>query len=129
MSERSPQTGVDGGVLADRVDCEPPAILGLTTTELMIVAVFVGLICLPVLVVFGALIGLTNIALSLTGFAFMGGIWLGSVIFRKLKRGRPHGYYQVRFSILAQRTFGGNRFLLRSGRWDLGRNQTPRHTE
>ena len=37
------------GVLADRVDGEPPAILGLTTSELLMVALITGLVLLPLL--------------------------------------------------------------------------------
>ncbi len=110
------------GVLADRVDGEPPAILGLSTSEILIVSGVVGLVCLPATLLLGAMFGAVQIALGLTGFLFLGGVYGGSVIFRRLKRGRPIGYYQVRLAILMQRMFGGNKFILRGGSWDLGRS-------
>ncbi len=109
------------GVLADRVDGEPPAVLGLSTTELLIVSGGVGLVCLPAILLLGAMFGALDIALGLTGFAFLTGVYGGSVIFRRLKRGRPLGYYQVRLAILWQRLFGGHWFILRDGPWDIGR--------
>lgn len=109
------------GVLADRVDGEPPAILGLTTSELLMLALLLGLAGLPLLITAAALLGLIDIALPLTGFAFLGGMVGGSALFRRLKRGRPHGYYQVRFAIWWERLFGGNRFILRTGAWSVGR--------
>ncbi len=109
------------GVLADRVDAEPPAILGLTTSELLMLSLVVGLVCLPSIIIVAALLGLIDVVLPLTGFAFLGGMALGAVIFRRLKRGRPHGYYQVRFAIWRERIAGGNRFILRSGPWSVGR--------
>ena len=122
MAPHNPSTNgrAAGAVLADRVDGEPPAIFGLSTTELLIVSLCVAA-ALPLLLGLGALVGLFKVILPLTGFAFLGGIWLGALVFRHLKRGRPLGYYQVRFAILAQRTLGGHRFILRSGPWDLGR--------
>ena len=104
------------GVLADRVDGEPPAILGLTTSELLLVSLVTGLILL-----ISFAFGLGSIALSLTGFLFMCGLYGGAVIFRRLKRGRPQGHYQVMFAVLLQRLFGGRAFMLRSGYWSIGR--------
>ena len=109
------------GVLADRVDGEPPAILGLTTTEVLMVSLGVGLVLLPLVVLISLAVGLGKFALAATGFLFLGGVYVGSVILRRLKRGRPQGHYQVMFSVLMQRLFGGNTFLLRSGTWSLGR--------
>jgi conjugative transfer region protein (TIGR03750 family) len=109
------------GVLADRVDGEPPAILGLTTTEVLMVSLTVGVVLLPLVVAVSLVLGLGDFALAATGFFFMGGVYAGSVIFRRLKRGRPQGHYQVMFAVLMQRLFGGNKFMLRSGPWSLGR--------
>ncbi len=109
------------GVLADRVDGEPPAILGLTTTEVLMVSIGVGLGLLPLVLLISLAVGLGPVALSLTGFFFLGGVYAGSVVLRRLKRGRPQGYYQVMFSVLMQRLFGGNTFLLRNGPWSIGR--------
>ncbi len=113
---------LEHGVLADRVEAEPPAILGLTTSELLMLSLVVGLVCLPSIIIVAALLGLIDFVLPLTGFAFLGGMALGAVIFRRLKRGRPHGYYQVRFAIRWERLAGGNRFILRSGPWSVGRS-------
>ncbi len=113
------------GVLADRVDGEPPVVLGLSATEILIVSVVVGLVCLPAVLLLGALFGALDVALGLTGFLFLVGVYGGSMIFRRLKRGRPLGYYQVRLAILGQRLFGGDRFILRSGSWDVGRTARP----
>ena len=109
------------GVLADRVDGEPPAILGLTTSELLLVSLVTGLILLPLILLISFAFGLGSIALSLTGFLFMCGLYGGAVIFRRLKRGRPQGHYQVMFAVLLQRLFGGRAFMLRSGYWSIGR--------
>jgi conjugative transfer region protein (TIGR03750 family) len=114
------------GVLADRVDGEPPAILGLTTSELLLVSVTTGLVLLPVLLATAFALDIGHGMLAATGFVFMGGVYVGSMIFRKLKRGHPMGHYQVKFAVLLQRLFGGNKFLLRSGYWSLGRTMSPR---
>ena len=103
----------------------PPAILGLTTTEVLMLSLTVGLILLPLLVVVSLAIGLGDVVLALTGFIFMGGVYVGSIIFRRLKRGRPQGHYQVMFAVLMQRLFGGDKFMLRSGPWALGRTLEP----
>ncbi|GEM_PF-1992310 len=109
------------GVLADRVDGEPPAILGLTTSELLLVSLTTGLVLLPLILLVSFAFGLGSVALSLTGFLFMCGMYIGSIIFRRLKRGRPQGHYQVMFAVLLQRLFGGRAFMLRSGYWSIGR--------
>ena len=113
------------GVLADRVDGEPPAILGLTTSELLLVALIAGLVLLPVLLAIAFAIDIVSVMLAATGFLFMGGVTIGALILRKLKRGRPMGYYQVRFAVWLQRGFGGQAFLLRAGRWSIGRTRAP----
>lgn len=113
---------MDRAILADRVDGEPPAILGLSTTELLIVTAAVGVVVIPLLVAIGLLVGQLALALAGTGFFFLGGVYGGSIIFRRLKRGRPHGYYQIRAAILAQRWLGTRTFILRGGHWDVGRN-------
>lgn len=110
------------GVLADRVDGEPPVILGLTTSEILLVALIVGLVLLPLVLLVAAAAGLGSLALSLTGFAFLGGVYTGSAILRRLKRGRPLGHYQVMVAVAMQRAFGGDKFMLRSGPWSLGRS-------
>jgi conjugative transfer region protein (TIGR03750 family) len=115
----------DLGVLADRVDGEPPAILGLTTSELLLVSVATGLVLLPLLLVLALAIDAASILLSLTGFIFMAGVVLGATVLRRLKRGHPVGHYQVKFAVLMQRLFGGRRFMLRSGHWSLGRTRQP----
>ena len=112
-------------MLADRVDGEPPAILGLTTSELLLVALTTGLVLLPLLLAIAAAVDIGSVVLALTGFIFMAGIYVGALIFRRLKRGHPMGHYQVKFAVLMQRLFGGNRFLLRSGYWSLGRTRHP----
>jgi len=118
--EKPPQTQAFG-VLADRVDGEPPAILGLTTSELLLVSLVTGLVLLPLVLLISFAFGLGSVALSLTGFLFMCGMYGGSILFRKLKRGRPQGHYQVMFAVLLQRLFGGRAFMLRSGHWSIGR--------
>jgi len=123
--ERQADPAETYGVLADRVDGEPPAILGLTTTELMMVSAAVGLVLLPLVVGTSFIFGLGQTMLALTGFIFMAGIYGGSILFRKLKRGRPQGHYQVQFAVLVQRVFGGEKFMLRSGPWSIGRTRHP----
>lgn len=125
MSSESSQPTQGFGVLADRVDGEPPAILGLTTSELLLVALTTGLVLLPLLLAIAAAVDIGSVVLALTGFIFMAGIYVGALIFRRLKRGHPMGHYQVKFAVLMQRLFGGNRFLLRSGYWSLGRTRHP----
>jgi len=111
------------GVLADRVDSEPPAILGLTTSELLLVSLTTGLVLLPLILLIAFAFGLGNVALSLTGFMFLSGLYVGATIFRRLKRGRPQGHYQVMFAVWMQRLFGGRAFMLRSGYWSIGRSR------
>ena len=123
-SEQHPPTQAFG-VLADRVDGEPPAILGLTTSELLLVSVTTGLVLLPVLLAIAFALDIGHGMLGATGFVFMGGVYVGAMIFRRLKRGHPMGHYQVKFAVLLQRHFGGHTFLLRSGVWSLGRTRYP----
>jgi len=124
-SEQHPPTQAFG-VLADRVDGEPPAILGLTTSELLLVSVTTGLVLLPLLLAIAFALEIGHGMLAATGFVFMGGVYVGSMLFRKLKRGHPMGHYQVKFAVILQHLFGGNKFLLRSGYWSLGRTKCPR---
>ena len=131
MIQRSYKEQADDGaygVLADRVDGEPPIILGLTTSEILLVALVVGLVLLPLVLLVAAAVGLGSLALSLTGFAFLGGVYIGSVVLRRLKRGRPLGHYQVMAAVAMQRAIGGDKFMLRSGPWSLGRTvgRSPR---
>ena len=125
MASEPPDPTQPFGVLADRVDGEPPAILGLTTSELLLVSLTTGLVLLPLLMALAAALGLGQGMLAATGFVFMGGVYVGARLFRRLKRGRPIGHYQVRFAVLLQRLWGGNRFMLRSGHWSIGRSRGP----
>ena len=124
MSDRQPPTAIQG-VLADRVDGEPPAILGLTTSELLMVALITGLVLLPLLLAIAFVINVVSTVLMATGFIFLGGVYCGALILRRLKRGRPMGHYQVRFAVLMQRLFGGRAFLLRAGPWSISRTRAP----
>ena len=71
-------------MLADRVDGEPPAIPGLTTSELLLVALTTGLVLLPLLLAIAAAVDIGSVVLALTGFIFMAGIYVGALIFRRL---------------------------------------------
>lgn len=125
MSSDTPLPTPTTGILADRVDGEPPAILGLTTSELLLVALATGLVLLPLLLAIAMAVDVGSVVLAATGFIFMGGVMVGAMIFRRLKRGRPMGHYQVRFTVGLQRLFGGRTFLLRSGHWSIGRTRYP----
>jgi len=48
------------GVLADRVDSEPPAILGLTTSELLLVSLTTGLVLLPLILLIAFAFGIPS---------------------------------------------------------------------
>jgi conjugative transfer region protein (TIGR03750 family) len=122
MSDR-PEASSGYGVLADRVDGEPPAILGLTTSELLLVFSVTVLVVLPVLVALAWGFGVGTIILAAAGFIVLGGVYVGAWIFRRLKRGRPQGHYLVMAAVLRQRVLGGRRFMLRSGHWSLGRTR------
>ncbi|HHI71486.1 MAG TPA: DUF3487 family protein [Rhodobacteraceae bacterium] len=115
-----PATPPETTVLADRVDGDPPAVLGLTTSEVMMVAAVSGLVVLPLAMTLAiALFGL--MALALTGFLFLGSFYLGSVLFRRIKRNKPLDHYKVKTMVLWQRLSGEGPFLLRAGPWAVGR--------
>jgi len=112
-------------VLADRVDGDPPAVLGLTTSEVMMVAVVCGFVVLPVALILGvALFGM--LALAFAGFLFLASFYLGSVLFRRIKRNKPLDHYKVKTLVWWQRVSGEGPFLLRAGPWSAGRSVRPR---
>ena len=89
------------------------------------VALITGLVLLPLLLAIAFAIELVSLMLAATGFLFLGGVTVGALILRKLKRGRPMGHYQVRFAVWRQRLFGGQAFMLRAGPWSIGRTRYP----
>ena len=87
MSSEPHQPASASGVLAARVDGEPPAILGLTTSELLLVCLTTGLVLLPLLLAVAVAIDAGSIVLAASGFIFMSGVYVGALAFRRLKRG------------------------------------------
>lgn len=110
--------------VADRMNEEPSIFKGCSTTELLVIVVAATVFWLPVCMIVGLLFGAMVMGLGATGVCVVGTAVLGAGFFQKLKAGRPDGYYQQRLRIfLARNKLMSSPFILRSGAWDLGRNE------
>ena len=110
--------------VADRMNEEPSIFKGCSTTELLAIVVAAAAFWLPVCLIVGFVFGAITMGLGATGVCVVGTVVLGAGFFQKLKAGRPDGYYQQRLRILlAEKKLVISPFVLRSGAWDLGRNE------
>lgn len=108
--------------LADRVNAEPPILRGCSSSELLMLVVGGVMFWVPMGVLLGWLAGAVLAALGIAGVGIIFTVWLAATAFQRIKRGRPHGYYQQRIVVfLHDIHLYPNRFIRRSGVWDIGR--------
>lgn len=96
-------------VIASNVNNEPVVFRGCTTSEMLGVFAVSCLIVLPVFITAGVMMG--NLGLMI-GAAMMGILFvslIGLSLLGGVKRGKPEGYYQHRWSLLSSRYFGGKK--------------------
>ncbi len=112
-------------ILADRLNVEPSIFRGCTSSELGIIVTLAVLIWLPISVLLAWGLGAASMGLGIAGVAIVATVVISASIFQRLKRGRPHGYYQQRF-IMGLSTLGlrSSPFINRNGYWAIGRNKS-----
>ncbi len=112
-------------ILADRLNVEPAIFRGCTSSELGIIVTLAVLIWLPISVLLAWGLGAASMGLGIAGVAIVATVIINASLFQRLKRGRPHGYYQQRF-IIGLSTFGfrSSPFINRNGSWAIGRSKT-----
>ena len=110
-------------ILADRLNAEPAIFKGCSSSELGIIVGVAGLIWLPVSLLLAGLLGAVTMGFGLAGVGVVGTVMVMASLFQRLKRGRPDGHYQQRFSIwLSDHGLRRSPFIRRSGAWDIGRS-------
>ncbi len=110
-------------VLADRLNVEPAIFKGCSSSELGIIVGVAALFWLPVSLLLAGLLGAVTMGFGLAGVGVVGTVMVMASLFQRLKRGRPDGHYQQRFSIwLSDRGLRRSPFIRRSGAWDIGRS-------
>ena len=112
-------------ILADRLNVEPTIFRGCSSSELGIIVTLAVLIWLPISVLLAWGLGAASMGLGIAGVAIVATVVITASIFQRLKRGRPHGYYQQRF-IMGLSTLGlrSSPFINRNGSWTIGRSKT-----
>ena len=111
-------------ILADRLNVEPAIFRGCSSSELGIIVTLAVLIWLPISVLLAWGLGAASMGLGIAG-VIVATVVISASIFQRLKRGRPHGYYQQRF-IIGLSTLGlrSSPFINRNGSWTIGRSKT-----
>ena len=110
-------------ILADRLNAEPAIFKGCSSSELGIIVGVAALIWLPVSLLLAGLLGAVTMGFGIAGVGVVGTVIVMASLFQRLKRGRPDGHYQQRFSIwLSDCGLRRSPFVRRSGAWDIGRS-------
>ena len=110
-------------ILADRLNAEPAIFKGCSSSELGIIVVLAALIWLPVSLLLAGLLGAITMGFGIAGVGVVATVILMAGLFQRLKRGRPDGHYQQRFTIwLSDLGLRRSPFIRRSGAWDIGRS-------
>jgi len=111
-------------ILADRLNVEPVIFKGCSSSELGIIVGVAALIWLPLSLVLAGLMGAVTMGFGIAGVGVVATVVVMASIFQRLKRNRPDGYYQQRFSIwLHDCGLRRTPFIRRSGAWDIGRRR------
>ncbi len=109
-------------ILADRLNAEPAIFKGCSSSELGIIVGVAALIWLPVTLLLAGLLGAVTMGFGIAGMGVVATVIVMASLFQRLKRGRPDGHYQQRFSIwLSDLGLRRSPFIRRSGAWDIGR--------
>jgi len=110
------------GLLAERLNTEPPVSRGCSVIEILAcLAGAVGL-WLPLSGVLGWWQGAFQLGLAGGVIAIVLTMAVVPAILQRMKRDRPHGYYQHWFAVHCHDwRLWRCPYLLTSGRWDLGR--------
>ena len=110
-------------ILADRLNAEPAIFKGCSSSELGIIVGVAALVWLPVSLLLAGLLGAVTMGFGIAGMGVVGTVIVMASLFQRLKRGRPDGHYQQRFSIwLSDCGLRRSPFIQRSGAWDIGRS-------
>lgn len=107
-------------LMADRVDIEPPILLGCSYSELVQLVIFLTAVNLPLAVSIAVALGKPLLFLGIVVVFDVVGVWKGAAWFQRLKRGRPDHYYVHRARLWAA-GMGLIRTAIvrRSGAWDI----------
>jgi conjugative transfer region protein (TIGR03750 family) len=109
-------------LLAERLNTEPAVSRGCSVVEITAMLIGSAGLWLPL----GALIGFLNHATQLGLAGGVIGVVISMVVcptvLQRLKRDRPHGYYQQWFALkLEDAGLWQTPYVRRAGQWDLGR--------
>lgn len=112
--------------LCARLDAEPPTFRGCTTSELGLLLLGAVLFWLPTGFLLAGLLGRLALGVGLAAVGVVATVMGATALFQRLKHDRPDGYYSHRLAIaLHRRGWRRSPFILRRGRWDLGRRAAP----
>lgn len=111
---------------ADRLNTEPPIFRGCSSSELGVILLAGSLFWLPTALLLATLLGMPSAGLGGAAMAIVGSTFVGTTVFRRIKRARPDGYYQLRLVLLLH-DLGLRRspFFRKTGVMDLGRRIPP----
>jgi len=113
-------------MLADRLNSEPPIILGLTNSEVGMVVKVSALVFIPTCTIIGFLLGATTIGIAAAAILVVGSIPVSGKILQAVKRGRPDYYYQHKIALRGKTNTDGNDYIVYTGGWELGRTEDDR---
>ena len=111
-------------ILADRLNVEPAIFKGCSSSELGVIVTLAIIIWLPVSVLLAWALGAPSMGLGIAGITIVLTVVITAVVFQRVKRGRPDGYYQQQFIIgLSRVRLCRSPFIRRNGSWAIGRTQ------
>lgn len=113
----------DDNVLAERMNVEPPIFRGCSSSELGIIVGLAAAVWLPLSLLMAWTLGALSMGFGIAGIAIVATVVLTSGLFQRVKRGRPHGYYQQQLVIgLSRLGLRRSPFIRRDGDWSIGRS-------
>ena len=112
-------------ILADRLNVEPAIFKGCSSSELGVIVAVAIIVWLPLSVLLAWMLGAPSMGLGMAGIAIVLTVFITAVVFQRVKRGRPDGYYQQQFIIgLSKIRLRRSPFIRRDGSWAIGRSET-----
>lgn len=111
-----------------RLNTEPTILLGLTASEVLILALAATAVWIPVALIIAHFVRVWTMAAALSLVGIGASIWTGGLLMRTVKRQRPDGYYQQRVHRWMQGLGMPLPVIRKSGAWDTQRSLGARRS-
>ena len=114
---------VEERTVYERINNEPVIFRGLSSSELKTGLIITLITLIPVCAFIGYLLDRMLVGFGTIGIFTMISVMFMGTVFQRIKRGRPHGYYQQRTSLLmSQLGLSTSKVVKYNGRWSNGRS-------